>query len=162
MNTLGTSIGTVLTQRGHPIAYINKEISPKHSTSSTYEWEMYVILVAIRKWSHYLQGWPFTIKTYHRSLKYLLEQKSHAPLQHTQLITLVGLDFDIQYNKGRDNKVANALSRIHDKEPSFMAISTLNTDLLQQIQDSRLSDPPHLQTTIQWLQQQGGNKRTTY
>ena len=68
-------IGVVLTQRGKPIAYFSKALSDKHQTLSIYEKEMLVILVAVKKWSSYLIGRHFKIKTDHHSLKFILNQK---------------------------------------------------------------------------------------
>jgi hypothetical protein len=57
--------------------------------------------------------------TDHISLKYLLEQRLTHTLQHKGLCKLLGLDYTIQYKRGVDNKVADALSRretVHDME----------------------------------------------
>lgn len=151
-DAFGSGIGTILSQQGHPIAYISQPLSPKHRSCSAYEREMYAILFTVRKWGHYLQGRPFTIKTDHKSLKYLLEQKLNTPLQHTWLIKLAGYDFDIQYKKGADNKAADALSRLHEDNAELGAISTISTDLFQQIQESWYSDP-YLRQKIATLQQ---------
>jgi hypothetical protein len=70
---------------------------------STYEKEFKAILLAVDKWGHYLQVRPFVIRTYHQSLKYLLEQRLTHPLQYKVLTSLVGLDSQIEY-KRRGNK----------------------------------------------------------
>ena len=60
-----------------------------------------------------LVGHHFVIKTDHQSLKYLLDQKLTTTLQHKWLAKLLGLDYEIQYKKGAENKVADAPSRLH-------------------------------------------------
>lgn len=76
----------MLMQQGHPIAFISKTLSPTHHAKSAYERayerELFAILFAVKKWSHYSQGQKFVIKTNHHNLKFLLEQKLHTPLQH--------------------------------------------------------------------------------
>lgn len=62
-------------QEGHPLAFISKALYPKNQALSTYENELLAIPFAIKQWSHYLQSRHFVIKTDHKSLKYLLEQK---------------------------------------------------------------------------------------
>lgn len=42
---------------------------------STYEEELLAVEYALHKWSHFLLGQHFIIKTDHFSLKYLLDQK---------------------------------------------------------------------------------------
>jgi hypothetical protein len=47
----------VLTQNGHPLAYVSKALGVKNQELSTYENEYLVILIAIDQWSPYfLQG----------------------------------------------------------------------------------------------------------
>lgn len=50
----GFGIGVVLMQEGHPIAFINKGLSPRHATLSVYDRELLAIVHALTKWSHYL------------------------------------------------------------------------------------------------------------
>ena len=46
-----------------------------------YEKELLALVAAIKKWRPYVLGHSFTNKTNHRSLKFLLEQKSGSPMQ---------------------------------------------------------------------------------
>ena len=43
----GFGIGAVLQQRGHPIAYLNKTLAPKHQALSTYEKELLAVVLAL-------------------------------------------------------------------------------------------------------------------
>ena len=63
------------------------------------------------KWRHYLLGSHFVIKIDHESLKYLLEQKISTPLQQKWLTKLLGMDYEIQFKRGKENVVADTLSR---------------------------------------------------
>ncbi|KAK4384513.1 Transposon Ty3-G Gag-Pol polyprotein [Sesamum angolense] len=63
------------------------------------------------KWKHYVIGHHFIIKTDHQSLKHILEQKVDNALQQRWISKLLGLDYEVQYKRGRDKKVADALSR---------------------------------------------------
>ncbi|XP_038998743.1 uncharacterized protein LOC120124050 [Hibiscus syriacus] len=104
-------IGAVLSQAGRPIAYLSKALGPKHADLSIYEKEYLAILMAVSHWRHYLESGSFVIKTYHEPLKHLLEQKLTTTIQKKGLTKLLGLDYTIQYRKGKTNKVADALSR---------------------------------------------------
>ena len=53
----------------------------------------------------------FIIRTDHEILKFLLQQKLHTHLQRKGMSKLMGLDYNIQYKKGRENIVVDALSR---------------------------------------------------
>ncbi|KAF3626532.1 hypothetical protein FXO37_30327 [Capsicum annuum] len=55
----GTGIGVVHMQEGHPIAFISKAISPKHTAKSVYDRELLAIVQSVTKWSQYLLGQKF-------------------------------------------------------------------------------------------------------
>jgi RNase H-like domain found in reverse transcriptase len=73
--------------------------------------ELLALITTVTKWKHYLLGNEFIIKTDQISLKYLLDQRANTALQHRSLSKLLGLHYRIEYKKGVDNKVADALSR---------------------------------------------------
>jgi hypothetical protein len=104
-------IGAVLMQDGHPLAFLSKSLGPKQQALSTYEKECLAILLAVDKWRSYLQHAEFYIKTDQRSLVNLTDQRLSTPWQHKALTKLLGLQFQIIYKKGVENKVADALSR---------------------------------------------------
>jgi hypothetical protein len=59
-----------------------------------------------------LQRSSFTIRTNHQSLSFLGEQQLQSELQRKAMAKLMGLHFRIVYKKGKDNVVADALSRV--------------------------------------------------
>ena len=146
----GAGIGAVLMQEDHPIAYLNKALSLKHQSLSTYERELMAVVMAVEKWRPYLLGRHFLIKTDHFSLKYIMEQKITTPFQSKWLPRLMGFDYEISYKQGRDNQAADGLSRISGAQLLSMTISNLQTDLLDQIKASWSQDSK-LQQLIQKL-----------
>ncbi|KAL0405185.1 UNVERIFIED_CONTAM: Retrovirus-related Pol polyprotein from transposon [Sesamum latifolium] len=104
------TVGAVLSQHRHPIAFFCKKMNPKMQ-SSAYECEMFAITEAVRKWRQYLLGRRFNIYTDQKSLKALLIQIVQTPAQQRWLTKLLGYDFPIHYIPGRDNRVADALSQ---------------------------------------------------
>lgn len=118
-----TGIGAVLSQQGHPIAYISKALGSKSQAMSTYEKECMAVILAVTKWKQYLQHREFTILTDHRSLVHLGDQKLLEGMQQKAFIKLLGLQYKITYKKGLDNKAADALSRQPEHSQVF-AISS--------------------------------------
>jgi len=51
----------------------------------------------------------FIIKTGQKSPKFLLEQKVSSPIQEAWLTKLMGYDYEIQYKRGKDNTIVDAL-----------------------------------------------------
>lgn len=107
----GTGIGAMLTQGGHPLAFLSKALGPRSVGLSTYEKEYMAILLALEQWCSYLQHAEFQIIIDHRSLVQLTKQRLHTPWQQKVFAKLVGLQYTIVYRKGSDNGAVDALSR---------------------------------------------------
>ena len=106
----GTGLGAVLMQDGRPIAYYSKALSGRALVRSTYEKELMAIVLSVHQWRNYLLGWRFRIRTDHKSLKYLLEQRISTLDQQKWLVKLMGYDYKIEYRPGCENVAADALS----------------------------------------------------
>jgi hypothetical protein len=106
----GKGIGVVLMQEGRPLAFTSKKILERNLGKSIYEKEMLAILHVVDLWRPYLLGQWFQIKTDHQSLKYFLEQRISSLEQQKWVTKLFGYDYEIIYNKGKDNVVVDALS----------------------------------------------------
>lgn len=106
----GSTMGAVLMQQGHPLAFFSKNFTLRLLHASTYVKELHAIIAAVRKWCQYLLGRPFTILTDHKSLRELLSQVIQTPEQHYYLSKLLGFDYTIQYKAGATNIVVDALS----------------------------------------------------
>jgi len=109
-----SGVRVVLVQEGRSLAFLNKALAPRHLGLSIYEKELLAVLMVVDKWRHYLEGSKFVIKTDHESLKFLLQQKLLTQLQWKGMTKLMGLDYVIQYRKGKEYLAANALSRCYE------------------------------------------------
>lgn len=107
----GTGIGAVLSQENRPVAFISKAFSSSGRVKSVYERELLAIVFAVTKWRHYLTGNQFTIRTDQKSLRHLLEQRAVSVEQQKWASKLLGLNYTIEYRPGKENRVADALSR---------------------------------------------------
>lgn len=123
----GIGIGAILQQRGHPLAFISKALSPRNQGLSTYEKEYLAILMAVDAWRHYLMQSEFVIHTNQKSLIHLNEQRLHTPWQQKVFCKLLGLRYKIVYRRGVDNGVADALSRRQHNDIA-LAISSPSHD----------------------------------
>lgn len=81
---------------------------------SAYEKELMALVTAVKKWSSYIMDKHFYIKTDHWALKFLTEQKVSNLLQQKWLSKLMGFTYTILYRQGKDNTVADALSRMYE------------------------------------------------
>jgi len=127
----GKGISAILMQEGRPLAFTSRKLSERNLGKPLYEKEMLAILHAIDLWHPYLLGQRFQIKTNHQSLKYFLEQHISSPEQQKWVTKLFGYDYEIIYKKGKDNVVADALSRKYEEEGSLFSLSFIVPDWLQ-------------------------------
>ena len=88
----------------------------------------------MEKWRPYLQHRPFVIRTDHRSLLHLTEQRLMSKIQHKALVKLMDLDYQIQYKKGITNAAADALSRCASNE--VLAVSECVPSWLHKLTES--------------------------
>ncbi|CAL1394368.1 unnamed protein product [Linum trigynum] len=123
----GKGVGAVLSQQGHPIAYMSKTLGPAKEAWSTYRKEMYAITQAVQQWRPYLLGQKFHIYTDQRSLKYLLDQRVATPDQHKWVSKLLGFDYELHYRTGASNRAADALSRMGEGEQLHAMTSPIAT-----------------------------------
>ena len=87
-------------------------------------------LLATKKWRQYLLGREFIVRTDHKPLKYLLEQRLYTEAQHTWLLKLCNYRYRVEYKKGRENVAADSLSTRNEStgNPALMEISIIESD----------------------------------
>jgi hypothetical protein len=120
----GVGIGAVLSQQGHPIAYLSKALSSMAKDLSTYEKECLALILVVEKWKSYLQHKEFIIYTDHKSLTHLESQHLTNSIQHKAFCKLLGLNYKVKYKEGTSNKVADALSRcVETAEVAAMSVN---------------------------------------
>jgi hypothetical protein len=107
------SVGAVLTQNNHPVAFESKKLDKHQRNYPVHDKEMFAIMHAIRKWRPFLLGKPFRIYTDHRSLVHFKTQPRLNQRQIRWMEEIAEYDCEILYKPGKENVVADALSRIH-------------------------------------------------
>ena len=138
----GFAVGATLEQRGRPIAFLSKKMNDAEKRYPVHEQELLAMVLALREWRHYLLGTRFTAHTDHGSLRYLQTQPQLSNRQARWVEKLSEFDFTVVYKQGKDNIVADALSRRPDHNLRMNGMSTMqNTQLEQQIKAAYLEDP---------------------
>ncbi|KAG7564135.1 Reverse transcriptase domain [Arabidopsis suecica] len=133
----GIGIGAVLMQDKKPIAYFSEKLGGATLNYPTYDKELYALVRALQTWQHYLWPKEFVIHTDHESLKHLKGQQK-LNKRHARWVEFIEtFPYVIKYKKGKDNVVADALSR------RYTFLSTLDAKLLgfEQIKELYDSDP---------------------
>ena len=111
-----SSIGAVLLQRDNSavervISFCSKKLSPAQRNHSTYERECLPIICALEHFRVYLLGRKFRLRTDHRALAWLFSKEPKASARISGwLATLMEYPIVIEYARGSENSIANALS----------------------------------------------------
>jgi hypothetical protein len=120
----GVGIGAVLMQEGRPIAYFCEKLSGAALNYPTYDKELYALVRALETWQHYLWPKEFVIHTDHESLKHLKGQHK-LNKRHARWVEFIEtFPYVIRYKQGKENVVADALSR------RYALLSALDAKLL--------------------------------
>ena len=106
------------------IAFKSRKLKDYEHHYSLHDKEMLAILHALTKFRQYLVGSKFKIKTDHNSLKYFLGQNELNEHQQKWVSKVQAYDFEIEYVKGKNNVVANALSR----QPASLSLMSISAD----------------------------------
>jgi hypothetical protein len=85
---------------------------------------MLAIMHALAKFRQYLVGAKFVVRTDHNNLKYFLDQKDLNERQQKRVSKIQAYDFDIEFVKGKNNVVVDALSR----RPLVYAMTEISVD----------------------------------
>ncbi|GJT94565.1 putative reverse transcriptase domain-containing protein, partial [Tanacetum coccineum] len=110
-------LGAVLMQREKVIAYASRQLKPYEENYTTHDLELGAVVFALKIWRHYLYGTKCTIFTDHKSLQHILRQKELNMRQRRWLELLADYDCEICYHLGKENVVADALSRKKQIKP---------------------------------------------
>ena len=86
----------------------------------------------LTKWWQYLLGRKFLIWTDHNSLQHLLQEKALTAKQQKWIEKISTFDMEILHKKGKDNVVADALSR-KDEEVQVYVVSMVIPEFLDEI-----------------------------
>ena len=123
-------------QEKRPIAFFSEKLNGASLKYSTYDKKFYALVRALDVWQHYLLPKEFVIHTDHESLIHLKGQ-GKLNKRHAKWVKFIEVfPYVIRYKQGKENVVADALSRRH------ALITTLSAKLLgfEQIKDMYATD----------------------
>ena len=111
-------LGAVLSQeqddgRYHPVAYASSGLKGGKLKYHSSKLEFLALKWAMTKqFREYLQYQPFLVRTDNNPLTYVLTMPNLDAVRHRWVAAMAGYNFEIQYIRGSDNKVADALNHV--------------------------------------------------
>jgi RNase H-like domain found in reverse transcriptase/Reverse transcriptase (RNA-dependent DNA polymerase)/Integrase zinc binding domain len=110
------ALGAVLSQKVEkdqkPIQFLSRTLTSAEQKLSTIEKELLAIVWAVDHLRNYLYGNKVTIFTDHKPLTYALKAKNHNDKLNRWMARLEEFDHEILYKPGKENVVADFLSRL--------------------------------------------------
>ena len=100
-----------LMQSVRVVAYGSRQLKNHEQNYPTHGLELAAIVFALNIWRHYLCGEQFEVFSYHKSLKYIFTQQDLNMRQHRWMEYLEDYDFTFHYHPGKENVMADGLSR---------------------------------------------------
>lgn len=144
-----TTIGGVLQQcigkEWQPLAFFSRKLNSAQRKYSPYDRELLAIYEAIKHFRYFVEARHFTVFTDHKPICYAFQQRKDkcSPRQFRHLDFISQFTTDLQHISGKDNVVADALSRIEELvqpvDLESLAKSQITDIELKQILDGNTS-----------------------
>ena len=104
----------------HPVAYFSRRMAPAECHYKIYNKEFLAIICCFEEWRPKLEGigLPVKVLTDHKKLEYFMTTKKLTPPQVRWTEFLSEFNFVINYQSGKKNDKADALTQKPNKRPT--------------------------------------------
>ena len=109
-----TGLGAVLLQEGQPVVYASRTLTDTEQRYSNIERELLDVVFGLERLHHYTFDRPITVQTDHQPLTSIWKKTiaTSSPRLQRLLLRLAQYDVHIEYLRGKENVIADALSRV--------------------------------------------------
>jgi len=152
----GKGLGAVLKQKDktgkeHVVEYYSKKLSQAEQKYTNPDRELYAIVKAFEKWHPYLYGRKAIVKTDHNNIKFFLKKQKIEGKRARWALKLSEYDYEIQHIAGKQNILADSLSR----RPDYMEgkTETPETELFKYEDDKIVQNPEAIYAQILQVQE---------
>ena len=119
--TVGTALHQQINGGWEPLGFFSKKLSSTEKKYRAYDRELLAIYLAVKYFRHMVEARTFTIFTDHKPITFAFRQKPDkcTPRQFRHLDFIGQFTTDIRHISGKDNVVADAVSRVEELAASI-------------------------------------------
>ena len=146
-----TGLRAVQLQNDQPVAYASRALTDMECRYSNIETELLGVVFGLERLHHYTFGKPITVETDHQPLTCIWKKRitTSSPRLQRLLLRLAQYDVHIEYLQGKENVIADALSRVTPLRPEpqvyNMSLSNIEKIPVHQLTLITLAGPQKLQ-----------------
>ena len=127
-----TGLGAVLLQKSKPVMYVSRALTETEQRYSNTERELLAIVFALERLNHYTFGRTTTVQSDHQPLQRIRKKSvvSASPRLQRLLLRLAHYDLNIEFLRGKENIIADALSRVCQLQSTNAKTIDSNIDVI--------------------------------
>jgi hypothetical protein len=161
-------LGGVLLQDDQPVMYISRALTPTEKGYSNIERELLSLVFGMERLHNFVYGGTTLVQTDHKPLESIFKKtvSETTPRLQRLMLRLHRYDIDVQYLKGQQNVIAEALSRVSPLPPSqedmdhldlvsihyLQEIQPIGVNALQELREATAADPALQQLKVYVMQ----------
>ena len=125
-------LSAVLLQESKPVMYMSKALTETEQRYSNIERELLAIVFALERLNHYTFGRTVTVQSDHQPLQSIWKKSvvSTSPRLQRLLLRLAHYDLNIEFLRGKENVIAEALSRVCLLQSTYPKTIDSNIDVI--------------------------------
>ena len=108
---VGSALSVVRCDLELPVAFYSRQLLSRETRYSATELEALALLCSVKHFAFYLFGKSFTVTMDHKALEHLFDSSMLNNRLWRWQMQLQDYDFNIVYRPGKDNEIADSLSR---------------------------------------------------
>ena len=131
-NASKKGLGAVLLQESKPVMYMSRVLTEMEQRYSNTERELLTIVFALERLNYYTLGRTITVQSDHQPLQSIWKKSivSASPRLQRLLLRLTHYDLNIEFCRGKENMIADALSRVCPLQSSSSKTKDSNIDVI--------------------------------
>ena len=131
-NASKKGLDAVLLQESKPVMYVSRALTETEQRYSKIERELLAVAFALKRLNHYTFGRTITVQSDHKPLQNIWKKSivSASPKLQRLLLRLAHYDTNIEFLHGKENLIADVLSRVCPLQSNNYKIKESNIDVI--------------------------------